>query len=551
VRTSNNWPTVFPIIIGTIAFYIVVGPRVLHPTNIAWLDNDNMATCFLGWHVFRNSPWAFPLGLNPQYGLELSNSIVMSDSNPLLALLFKPLAPFLPKTFQYFGFWIYTCFVLQAYFGWKLTGLVSNKIAFRIPATGLFVFSPPMLFRVGFHLSFAGHFLILAALYLYLRPLWKRRSWSWLCLLAIAALVHAYILFMVTVLWLTDLIALRLSKKRSIQYDFLECVGIVIALGLLCWQSGYYTVENSEQGYGFFRMNLLSIVNPYGWSYVLKDIPQAAGDYEGFNFLGLGSILVLIFGFPVLLERRGGIIKTDTRRVLLLMSLTCLTLFAVTSNIGIASINIDFLHRSHSLMDLFRSSGRMFWPVFYAILLASISIIVRGYRSAVTTSLLTVALMVQITDTSAGWIENRKVLMSKSARKWTTPLKNPFWDEAATKYNKVRFVMPSNPQYPLRDWRTFASYAARNGLATDVVFLARIKQRQLDYALEKARFAITTGNFEQDSLYILDTKSLELACDHLNRSSDLLARIDGFNVLAPNFKKCPECLFVGEEISCR
>jgi len=62
----------------------VVGPRVLHPTNIAWLDNDNMATCFLGWHVFRNSPWSFPIGLNPQYGLELSNSIVMSDSNPFL-----------------------------------------------------------------------------------------------------------------------------------------------------------------------------------------------------------------------------------------------------------------------------------------------------------------------------------------------------------------------------------------------------------------------------------------------------------------------------------
>jgi hypothetical protein len=108
---------VFPIFIGISAFLLVVGYPTLDPTNIAWLREDDLATHFLGWHFYASSSWAFPVGLNPNYGLEISSSIVFTDSNPLLAFIFKPFFPLLSNPFQYFGLWLLVSYMLQAWFG--------------------------------------------------------------------------------------------------------------------------------------------------------------------------------------------------------------------------------------------------------------------------------------------------------------------------------------------------------------------------------------------------------------------------------------------------
>lgn len=168
-----------PCIIGTVAFLAIVGPRVLDPENIGWLSMGDPAQHFLGWHFFRSSEWSFPAGLNPAFGLEIGSAITFSDSIPLLAFLFKPFSSSLPEVFQYSGFWLYACFVLQAWFGWKLAGLVFEAPLLRSFAAGLFVFSPPMIWRLYGHLSLVAHFLVLAALYLALRPDQDRRNLRW------------------------------------------------------------------------------------------------------------------------------------------------------------------------------------------------------------------------------------------------------------------------------------------------------------------------------------------------------------------------------------
>lgn len=167
------------ILLGIGAFFAVIGPRPLYPTNIAWLRIGDPAQHFLGWHFFRNSDWSFPIGLNPSYGLELSNAVLFSDSIPLLAFLFKPFSSYLSEPFQYFGIWLLTCFILQAWIGWKLVGLVSNNGVIRVLGAGLFAFAPPMISRVLGHLSLVGHFVVLAALYLSLRPAQERRALTW------------------------------------------------------------------------------------------------------------------------------------------------------------------------------------------------------------------------------------------------------------------------------------------------------------------------------------------------------------------------------------
>ena len=98
--------------IGIGIFFLVAGFSILNPLYIAWIADGDPMQQYLGWEFFRNSPWTVPLGLNSQFGIDLDSSIVYSDSIPLLAILFKSVANFLPRPFQYFGWWSLLCFML-------------------------------------------------------------------------------------------------------------------------------------------------------------------------------------------------------------------------------------------------------------------------------------------------------------------------------------------------------------------------------------------------------------------------------------------------------
>lgn len=41
-----------PLLLGMLAFYIIIGLRVLDPTNLAWLGEGDPATHYLGWLFF-------------------------------------------------------------------------------------------------------------------------------------------------------------------------------------------------------------------------------------------------------------------------------------------------------------------------------------------------------------------------------------------------------------------------------------------------------------------------------------------------------------------
>ena len=97
----------YPLLLGAIAFFIVVGFEPLNPVNAGWiLGRLDPTQHYLGWLFYRNSEWTFPIGLNPLFGQDLSSSIVYSDSIPLLAIPFKLLGPLLPERFHYFGIWL-------------------------------------------------------------------------------------------------------------------------------------------------------------------------------------------------------------------------------------------------------------------------------------------------------------------------------------------------------------------------------------------------------------------------------------------------------------
>lgn len=540
---------IFVVIIGILAYFLIVGPLALQPTNIAWLEQGDPAQHYLGWQFFRYSDWSFPIGLNPNYGLDISNAIIFSDSNPLLAFLFKPFSKYLPEPFQYFGIWLLICFILQAWFSAKLIGLVTRSQVIILLGGCLFCFAPPMLGRIHGHFSLVGHFLILASLYLALSPSPNRRILSWAGLLVACALTHAYLLAMVGLVWSADIVDRVIKRSLRPRRAVLEAALIFCVTFLACWQAGYFSVSDGviAEGYGYYRMNLLSILDPTGWSYVLCDIPQSSGDYEGFNYLGLGILFLGLSVIPILIDAQTGIVKAIINRPVLLFAMVLLAIFALSNTLGLAALNFYFPIPEPLLViaNIFRSSGRMFWPVFYIMVFLIIFLVIRGYSKNVAATLLVLGLLIQIVDTSSAWKDLMKKRRVTPNSAWPTKMVDPFWKEAATKYKQIRHVMPENF---IPSWQTTANYAGVNHLSTDAVYLARVSSAAVASAQKLASEAIRSGRYQSDSLYILEPRFLPQAALTLNAKNDLLAQIDDFFVIAPGWKICSSCSKVSGEI---
>jgi hypothetical protein len=257
---------------GVGAFFLIVGPIALNPFRVDWIDSGDRFQHFAGWTLYRQGPWTFPIGLSPHYGMTEHSSIVFTDSIPILAIFFKAFTIVLPETFQYLGLWMLTCFILQAYFAFKLLGLWTNAIVLKLLGAGFFLFFPPMLQRLGDNTALCSHFLLLAAFYMCLKQAKSTDFRAWFCLLMTGALIHFYLLTILVVLWLAYLIQRKWSEKSFTWHRiFSQALVIGFCLWIVCWQAGYFVMGSDVGGSSFHigSMNVLAIFDSHGWSYIL------------------------------------------------------------------------------------------------------------------------------------------------------------------------------------------------------------------------------------------------------------------------------------------
>ncbi|MEO6600853.1 MAG: DUF6311 domain-containing protein, partial [Polyangiaceae bacterium] len=396
---------VLPVLLGIAAFFGVTSGRPLLPRNIAWFTDPDARAYFIGWHYYRFSPWGWPLGVSPRYGAEISSSIAFIDNVPLFEIPFKVLSPWLPDPFQYFGLWILCCFVLQAWFAYLLVSLITEVPWARVCGAGLFVFAPPFLFRLEGHYQMVGQWLLLAALYLCFGPRRLSRGLGWPAVAFAVGLVHSYMTAMVLGLWLCDMVR-RVWLEGRTRAELFQLVAVPGLVLLGFWQAGLFMMGKgiTKAGFGIYRMNLLSLIDPSGWSYVLKDLPEGKGDYEGFGFLGLGGILLALAALPAL---KGAIRGLRERKYHwpLLAFLIALTAFSVSNEIGLGSMtfHIPLAQAWIDRANVLRTGGRMFWPAFYVLLWILIRTLFKRYPPKVAALVLFVAVVAQTVDTSAGW----------------------------------------------------------------------------------------------------------------------------------------------------
>jgi len=392
-KSTNRIPNwlllLMSIVIGTGCFLVLYGTTPLHVTNDNWImaaiDEDDIVQHYAGWTMFRSGEWSYPLGLIKDMAKGTGTTLTYTDSIPIVAILFKAIFEITGYTgdFQYFGIFTVLCFILQAFASGLLLRRKTNSLFFVAMAQTVFCFAPPLLDRTLRHTALGAQFIVLFSMWVYFKAKdegYQKIVKGYTLLAFLAVGIHPYFLPMVMIFSLLTMIEICQTTKKYAQAlgQFLAaCVsaGIVGVLIGAFESSG----DVERDGYGHYTMNLLAPINPeggcdYTWSSVLPTFGQTNGNYEGFNYLGLGILVVLLFLLVRRIifaskEKKAFIEKQHVGYFVIMLFMTA---FAISNVITIGNNELLTIPLPTIITDLcgiFRSSGRMFYPVFYSLYL--------------------------------------------------------------------------------------------------------------------------------------------------------------------------------------
>jgi len=178
------------LLIAYLCLLLILGADNISFKDTEWLYGSNDASLHqLGWYFFKNDIWRFPLGNNPNYGEEISSSIVYTDSIPLLAFFFKLFKIFIPGKFQYFSLWYFICFYLQLFLSFKILNKFTNSISYSFIGSLFFLVAPIFIYRVNYHGSVSGQWILLLTLYLALFYKVDKAKLNWFLLIILSSLI--------------------------------------------------------------------------------------------------------------------------------------------------------------------------------------------------------------------------------------------------------------------------------------------------------------------------------------------------------------------------
>jgi hypothetical protein len=510
---AGSWMAFFIGAVCGIGFFASsVGATIADPSNMTWfLHGADWTTHYAGWAMYRNSPWAWPLGKITTLIYPNGTSVVFTDSLPLLAIGLKPFAAWLPEPFQYTGLWFVACFTLQGAFGALLARRWTRNPAVILAAAALFLYAPIFLNRLQ-HATLMAHCLVLAALWLYFRPRAERsiaaEIWPWCVVAGFSALIMPYLTAMIMAILAAYLIKRHwVDRDRSLRQLAAMLTAVMAPVLLLWWISGAFMLHyrNGSGGvsHGVYSFNLLGFFNAYGWSKVLPSIPIVSpSQLEGFAYLGLGILAlmaVLLFEAAIRLRRP----QWPQRHWPLLAMAVALTAFAASTVLTIGPW-VLFDHPIKSpLLATFRSSGRFIWVVNYLIVLALVVFSLKRFGSVAAGAVLCVALAVQVWDVGN---PHRQTALLRTGVAWPPPmasLNDPGWDEFAA--NRTHFTMLPPPSCgeiagPLLP---FQLVAARNKMTFNTAYVARWDPAADGRYCAQLTDQLAHGDLHADELYVV------------------------------------------------
>jgi hypothetical protein len=457
-------------LLGTSAFW--ENPRGV--VGNGWAD---ISTALSGYAYFQRDTWQLPLFHVSKLGAPAGTNIIFTDSIPWVALAGRLSFRATGMPVNLYGIWTAFCFIASAM---TLTGLVAalgqRNLAAAAMATVAGLCMPALLARWG-HMSLMAQFEIPLTLIFYLQN--RRCDRAWLLFAQGAALMwlalwtHTYLFAMVGAIVLATIAQAASNRAINISSAIASVAGLAATLSAVIMLSGHLQARGglSAGGVGVYSMNLLSPLVPQrsGVYAPLRNViaDSTGGQYEGFSYLGLGVLALLLMTIPW----QWRTLKNGFRdhRWMFALLLGC-TLFAVSNVVYLGPLQVLHIPLPASVIQfaaMFRSTGRFFWPVMYCLAALAIAgpIPFYGPRGAL---LLCLAMPLQ-------WIDSAPLRQALAASIWAPEKPHidlPAWQAAIARHSSVRVL----PQYAClahpRGWN--------NDIAVQLQLLAAFADRPIN-----------------------------------------------------------------------
>jgi hypothetical protein len=510
---------IISLLVGLLYTVLFMGPRVLNPRDIDWLTPDPVAH-YAGWELFRHDPqWHWPLSYTTYIGYPVGEAAALMDFNSLIAVPLKVLSPFLPEPFQYFGFEIVLCCGLQFFFAWRLLRLlVGSNVLGVLLASTFFLISPPLTYRLVGHYSLSNHWVLLAALLLFFQLQFApdatfRRFAIWSLVLSAAVVaINPYLAFQVLLVLLATVLSLlwqqRLTLSKAFEFTVLlggMCVLVAYCIGFFIPGGRGY----QSSGYRYYSMNLLAPFDSMGWGWLFPKLPQLTrGQYEGYNYLGAGVILLTVMVVAYLMLVRDKLNSPDKRWVLPL-ALCCLvlTLMSFSTKVSMGAHVVTDLDPHEKLTRFaapLRASGRLFWLPYYTLLTSLLAIPLVLLRKSAANGLLVALLLFQATDTAP----LRRLVHLEINKGFHSPLRSPIWSQLRS-FHENLVVLPAwqcdNSGSPggIPGYEIFGMLAAAQKMRTNSYDSARYTEVSREFHCQKAIADLSMRPLSPDSAYVV------------------------------------------------
>lgn len=499
-----RWPLT-GVLLGALIFLLLYGVRVLDPTSVDWILNNpspDPAQHYLGWELFRRSPVHLPyIGANYNAVYPFRTSVLFTDSLPLAALLFKLLGGILPTRFQYFGWWGLFCYMMQGGLAQAVIARIAGvqptfgrgdksktaiaiimspgqtaKLWGSVLGAGVLVLFPALTMRTFAHEALAGTWLVLLALYLWLRSdelmsATRRACLLWGLMGLLCAGIHLYYLPMV------GLVLVGYAVRRALQKRGPAAVLLPIAAFCAAALAELFLL-------GAFAVNFAGYSNGYlsGADYLGLFVPWLAQSWEQNVYMGLGAVLAVVLAiFSVVCNARKAekFFTAHHDWVVAGVVVLVLDLLAAGGNAITAGGKTLFtVPIPQFLMDfwaMFSSCARLAWVAGLLLAVAACGLVLRFWQKGVVP-----ALMLAVCAVAQGWGQRGELF-----NRWTdyhyygfryenkTLLTDPAWEDIAAsgKYSHLAFA---SFDFEHDEFWDLVDFAADHGWTSNSFYMAHM-----------------------------------------------------------------------------
>lgn len=525
-------------------------PAMLDPLQWRWLLDGDRAQHFLGWHFFRNEGWQWPPGRLTAYGEAMGSSIVFTDSVPLLALLLKPFSPWLPAHLQYSGPWLLVGYVLTAAFAWRCGWLATGSAAAALLLALFALLSPMIALRGLGHFALSAQWIIWWAVAEYLEPGPRIEWWRRGLYLVVAALVHAYLLFIVLAVFAAEwLRRVWLLRQYAVFPALLRAAAIGGALLAVMALAGYFVSADPQGGdrqFGLYGADLDAWWASLDGARFATHFPATLSrNLEGMHYLGAGILALLAMGLMGAVREPAATLVIMRSHALLILAAVALALLAFTHRLGFGGRIVAEFALSDpwiARLSLFRGSGRMLWLADILLTLIAVVAMFRAMPVRAASLVVGALWLLQVADLAPpmGALRNMLAADTTVVRPNDTQLLvSPFWNEARPRYRRIA-VAPMLHAAP--GWISLGLLAADHGWSINTGQFARAPWPTWSSEHYWLAASLATGLLDPHTLYVLNDPTM-LNLDELESDTGI-GVVDGLLVVAPGWIGSGGCCLV-------